>query len=192
MSWWTKARGAVVQAVGALAAPYTGGASLVAAQAYAARERAKASGGGALALPTFQPTSFSGVEPMSMQSQPYSLPGVMPTMGTMPRVIGPAARALGFGAGVLVARGRNIARAAAAMCVKHPQWCSTIGGVAAIAAMMESGQMPIPKKRRGRGLTPRDLRSFRRVARLIRVFAPTVRRIPHRALHVRGTGITHA
>lgn len=124
------------------------------------------------------------------------LPGVGPVIsGTVAaggRMLPALGRTLGFGAGVMIAKGRNIARAAAALCVKHPQWCSTIGGVAAVAAMMESGQMPIPKRRRGRGLSPRDLRSFRRVARLIRVFAPTVRRIPHKALHVRGTGISHA
>jgi hypothetical protein len=124
------------------------------------------------------------------------------SMGAMPALPGigvgvtrglPAvARTIGFGAGLMVGRARAIARGAAALCIKHPQWCSTIGGVAAVGAMMESGQLPIPKRRRGRGLTPKDLRSFRRVARLIRVFAPSVRRIPSRALHVRGTGITHA
>ena len=120
---------------------------------------------------------------------PMPGPGMRPgasggMMGALP--------AIGFGVGMVVGRARQIARGAAALCIKHPQWCSTIGGVAAVGAMMESGQLPIPKRHRGRGLTPRDLRSFRRVARLIRVFAPTVRRIPHRALHVRGTGITHA
>jgi len=119
-----------------------------------------------------------------------------PAMGALPPIGGTAVRTLpgmvGFGVGMAVGRGRAIARGAAALCIKHPQWCSTIGGVAAVGAMMESGQLPIPKRHRGRGLTPRDLRSFRRVARLIRVFAPTVRRIPHRALHVRGTGISHA
>jgi hypothetical protein len=127
----------------------------------------------------------------SLKSNMGALPGAgvgtgvtlgLPTIG----------RAIGFGAGMMVGRARAIARGAAALCIKHPQWCSTIGGVAAVGAMMESGQLPIPKRRRGRGLTPRDLRSFRRVARLIRVFAPSVRRIPSRALHVRGTGITHA
>jgi hypothetical protein len=113
-------------------------------------------------------------------------------MGSLPAIGGGIGRTIGFGAGMMVGRARSIARGAAALCIKHPQWCSTIGGVAAVGAMMESGQLPIPKRRRGRGLTPRDLRSFRRVARLIRVFAPAVRRIPSRALHVRGTGITHA
>lgn len=118
--------------------------------------------------------------------------GAIPTMGTLPPLVRTLPGVVGFGAGVVARKARTIARAAAALCIKHPQWCSTIGGVAAVGAMMESGQLPIPKRRRGRGLTPRDLRSFRRVARLIRGFAPTVRRIPHKALHVRGTGITHA
>jgi len=118
--------------------------------------------------------------------------GMMPAMGALPALGRTLPGAIGFGVGMAVGRGRAIARGAAALCIKHPQWCSTIGGIAAVGAMMESGQLPIPKRHRGRGLTPRDLRSFRRVARLIRVFAPTVRRIPHRALHVRGTGISHA
>jgi len=137
---------------------------------------------------------------MAAQSLRSSImPQVQPgagVLGALPSMAGAAARSIGgmvgFGAGVVVGRARAIARGAAALCIKHPQWCSTVGGIAAIGAMMESGQLPIPKRHRGRGLTPRDLRSFRRVARLIRVFAPTVRRIPHRALHVRGTGITHA
>lgn len=134
----------------------------------------------------------------SMRSSVRSMPGagIMPTMGALPQIGGVigrgAAGAIGFGAGVAVRNARAIARGAAQLCQKHPQWCSTIGGVAAVGAMMESGQLPIPKRRRGRGLTPKDLRSFRRVARLIRVFAPTVRRIPPKALHVRGTGIHHA
>jgi hypothetical protein len=123
-------------------------------------------------------------------------PGAVAGMGSLPGLGQVATRgaagAVGFGVGIAAGRARAIARGAAALCIKHPQWCSTIGGVAAVGAMMEAGQLPIPKRHRGRGLTPRDLRSFRRVARLIRVFAPTVRRIPHRALHVRGTGITHA
>jgi hypothetical protein len=160
----------------AVAAYYTGGASEA---MLAARKKA------------------SAVSPvMGMQPMIYDQPQVMPAMGSIPgvgaRALPQIGRAIGFGAGVAVAKAGAIARGAAALCSKHPQWCSTIGGVAAVAALMESGQLPVPKRRRGRGLTPRDLRSFRRVARLIRVFAPTVRRIPSRALHVRGTGITHA
>lgn len=169
MSLWTKVRGLVTTAAATVAAPYTGGASLAVLGAYNA---AKAS----------RPAGMSSVS----QIRP------LPTMGTMPGMVGRALPALGFGAGVVVARAGAIARGAAALCSKHPQWCSTIGGVAAVAALMESGQLPVPKRRRGRGLTPKDLRSFRRVARLIRVFAPTVRRIPSRALHVRTTGISHA
>jgi hypothetical protein len=173
MSLWTRIRGAVTGVAAGMLAPMTGGASTALYGAYQASKRTSLSpmnGGGGF---------------MTTGARMAPTPGAgMGGMAALP--------AIGYGAGVLVGRGRNIARAAAALCTKHPQWCSTIGGVAAVAAMMESGQMPIPKRRRGRGLTPRDLRSFRRVARLIRVFAPTVRRIPHRALHVRGTGITHA
>lgn len=119
--------------------------------------------------------------------QPVALPalgGIAARLGTM--------AGIGTAVGVAVGRGRTIMRAAGALCLKHPQWCSTIGGTAAIAALMESGQLPVPRRRRGRGLTPRDLRSFRRVASLIRGFCPTVRRIPPKAIHARRTGIVHA
>jgi len=115
----------------------------------------------------------------------------MLTMGALP----PLGRALGGAAalgGAVVAGGRAIASSAMTYCRRHPAWCAQIGGTAVIAGMIEQGQLPTIRRRRGRGITPKDLRSFRRVANLVRGFCPTVRRIPTRALHVRRTGITHA
>lgn len=76
-------------------------------------------------------------------------------------------------------RGRvaSINRAAGTMCAKYPQWCMSIGGVGAVASAMASGQLPIPRRRRGRGISPRDLRSFRRVANLIKHYAAPVHRM---------------
>lgn len=76
-------------------------------------------------------------------------------------------------------RGRiaTINRAAGSMCAKFPQWCMQIGGVGAVASAMASGQLPIPRRRRGRGITPRDLRSFRRVANLIKSYSGPVHRM---------------
>lgn len=144
-----------------------------------------------LAMPGPGPTGYtfdlgSSLMPVGARA------AVMPTMGSLPALGRGVAGTIGYGAGMVIGRSRTIARAAGALCLKHPQWCSTIGGTAAIAALMESGQMPVPKRRRGRGLTPRDLRSFRRVASLVRGFCPTVRRIPSRAIHARKTGIIHA
>jgi hypothetical protein len=179
MSLWTKARGLFTTAAAVVAAPYTGGASLALMAAYNASKQQSL-------MPMMQAGGGGDIYPVGARM------GSTPGAGMGGGVLRALPGAIGYGAGVVVGRARAIARGAAALCAKHPQWCSTIGGVAAVAGMMESGQLPVPKRRRGRGLTPRDLRSFRRVARLIRVFAPTVRRIPHRALHVRGTGITHA
>lgn len=111
------------------------------------------------------------------------------TMGALPPIISRGLPALG---GAVMAGGRAVMRSAQTYCRRHPAWCAQIGGTAAIMAMIESGQLPPIRHRRGRGITPKDLRSFRRVANLVRGFCPTVRRIPSRALHVRRTGIQHA
>lgn len=115
------------------------------------------------------------------------------TMGALPPVLGRALPAVGGAVIGMGVRGATaIARSAMTYCRRHPQWCATIGGTAAVSAMIQSGQLPTIRRRRGRGITPKDLRSFRRVANLVRGYCPTVRRIPSRQLHVRRTGITHA
>lgn len=68
----------------------------------------------------------------------------------------------------------GIARGASAMCAKYPQWCLGVGGVAAVANLMHSGQLPVPRRRRRRGITARDLASFRRVANLVDHYAKPV------------------
>lgn len=121
------------------------------------------------------------------------MPGVMPAMGALPPLVGGAiGGAVVAGGRVALMSARTIARSAVTYCRRHPAWCASIGGTAAIGAMIEAGQLPTIRRRRGRGITPRDLRSFRRVGSLIRGFCPTVRRIPARQLHVRRTAITHA
>lgn len=71
------------------------------------------------------------------------------------------------GAGPIVAAGVGMAtraaRSAIIWCRRNPQWCSTIGGTAAVAAMIERGELPHPPRRRSRGITGRELRAFRRV-----------------------------
>lgn len=170
-----------------VAAYYTGGASMSAwtavanlASSYLAYRTASKQAAPPVMMtgPTVMPTTMTS-------------PMIQQTMGALPQV----GRALPLlaGAGSLVVSGaRAAARSAMVYCRRHPNWCSTIGGTAAVAAMIESGQLPTIKRRRGRGITPKDLRSFRRVANLVRGYCPTVRRIPSRALHVRKTGITHA
>lgn len=65
-------------------------------------------------------------------------------------------------------------RGAIALCRRYPQWCSTIGGTAAVTALLAEGKLPMPRRRRGRGLSGRDLRGFRRTARLMRQVAGSI------------------
>lgn len=112
-------------------------------------------------------------------------------MGALPQ-LGRALPMIGAAGGLVVSGARAAMRSAQVYCRRHPAWCAQIGGTAAIMAMIESGQLPPVPRRRGRGITPKDLKSFRRVANLVRGYCPTVRRIPSRSLHVRKTGISHA
>ncbi len=72
----------------------------------------------------------------------------------------------------------TVINAASRMCLKFPQWCTSVGGTQTVASMMWSGQLPIPKRRRRRGITPKDLSSFRRVASLIKSYGPVARKVP--------------
>lgn len=109
-------------------------------------------------------------------SSPLSLTGAMPAMpgpgvlNLLP-ALGPIAGAAGR---VAVAGARSAMQGAVAWCRRNPSWCASIGGTAAVAAMIESGQLPMPRRRRGRGLSSRDLRGFRKTVRLIRATAGSV------------------
>lgn len=121
--------------------------------------------GGAISGPRIQPASFTqpaALAPLGM--------GALPQLGR-----------LGVGAagaiGGMAVRGAGAAmRGAVSLCRKYPTWCSTVGGTAAIAAMIESGQLPAPRRRRGRGISSKDLRSYRRVHGILAGFcAPKAR-----------------
>lgn len=85
-------------------------------------------------------------------------------------------QAVGRGAAVLVKGARAIPRAAISLCRKYPQWCSTIGGTVAVEALMNSGQLPPPKRRRGKGISAHELRAFKRVARFTSKYCAPVHR----------------
>jgi len=119
-------------------------------------------------------TAYLQSRTASSQAQLSPAMGALPALGALP--------AVGAAVGGLVVRGgAAIARSAMGYCRRNPAWCASIGGTAAVAGLIESGQLPTIRRRRGRGITPRDLRSFKRVANLIRGFCPTVRRVPTRA-----------
>jgi hypothetical protein len=114
------------------------------------------------------------------------------SMGALPQVFGRTLPMIGAAGGAIVAGARTVARSANVYCRRHPAWCASIGGLPGVVGLLESGQLPPIRRRRGRGLTPKDLRSFRRVANTIKVFCPTVRRVPSRALRGHRTQLTHS
>lgn len=174
-----KAIGGIARAVSPIASIIPGGALVTGALGQLGMRSAKES---------VAPIMLSQPAPQ-LSLMPASFPSMMGSLPTIGRAAGTAVGAVG---GMVIARGASIARSAMAYCRRNPGWCASIGGTAAVSALIESGQLPVIRRRRGRGITPRDLRSFRRVANLVRGYCPTVRRIPHKALHVRRTGITHA
>jgi len=104
-------------------------------------------------------------------SQGVSSAGMFPglSLGALPAVAGGVAR-------VGVAGAKRVYGAAAGYCRKHPQWCSTIGGIAAVEALINSGQLPIPKRRRAKGISGTELKNFRRVAKFTSQYCAPVRR----------------
>jgi len=101
---------------------------------------------------------------------------LMPLLGGGARALAPA---LGFGAGMALRGARTAARSAMAYCKRHPAWCASIGGLAAVEGLVSGGQLPPVKRRRARGITGRELSSFKRVSRVLnnwcKVPAPTQR-----------------
>lgn len=118
--------------------------------------------GQAIQKPAAMPVSSFAAQPGSGM--------VYPAMGALPAIGAAAGTVARFGVGIVSRAGRG----AIQLCRRYPQWCSTIGGTAAVAAMIESGQLPMPKRHRGRGLSARDLRGFRRTSRLMRQVASSI------------------
>lgn len=105
---------------------------------------------------------------------------VMPGAGVMSAGMFPSLSLTGTGVraagGMVVAGAKRVYSAAAGYCRKHPQWCSTIGGIAAVEAMIGRGELPIPKRRRGKGISATELKNFRRVAKFTSQYCAPVRR----------------
>lgn len=116
--------------------------------------------------------AFGGAMPGGSTLQPAMavLPGagraLMPLTGAAAGGLG---RAVGYAAG-------RATRAAMNYCKRNPQWCASIGGMAAVEAMVRSGQLPAPKRRRGRGISATELRAFKRVAKFTSKYCAPVRR----------------
>lgn len=111
--------------------------------------------------------AFPGVGGFSAPSMAMGLStSVLPAIG---RVGGTAVRAG-------VAGAKRVYSSAAAYCRKHPGWCQTIGGIAAVEALVGNGQLPVIKARRGRGITATELKNFKRVARFTSKYCAPVRK----------------
>lgn len=124
---------------------------------------------------TFQPQLggvAAAVGQLGARTSGAAMPGAgfLPMLGALPAVGAAAGAAVRVG----IVGARAAMRGAITLCRRNPGWCSTIGGTAAVAAMIESGQLPAPKHRRGRGLSARDIRGFRKTVRLTRAVAGSV------------------
>jgi hypothetical protein len=164
---WKGVRGAVAPVIGgAIGGP--AGAAIGAAL------------GGTAKVPSAIAPQVSAAPPASPPNWgAFQQVSTMPAMAVLPR-LGPglvaggsalagASRAVGYAAGRIYA-------AASSYCRRNPQWCATVGGMAAVEAMIRSGQLPAPKRRRGRGITATELRNFKRVARFTSKYCAPVRR----------------
>lgn len=84
--------------------------------------------------------------------------------------------ALATMAGTAVRLGSTAVRSAATWCARNPKRCALIGGLtAADAYLSQTGRLPPGDRRRSRGITARELRGFRRVARILHKYTAPVR-----------------
>lgn len=121
--------------------------------------------------PTFTPQIVPMPGVGSMQA------GMFPSFPTsLTRALPALAGVGGAAVRVGVAGAKRVYQSAASYCRKHPGWCQTIGGIAAVESMIQSGQLPAMKSRRGRGITATELKNFKRVARFTSKYCAPVRR----------------
>lgn len=173
--------------VRAVAAYYTGGASeAMIARAKAAKASAQ-SGSGEIALPAVpeepmlpairprqfvprQAGEFGEIGPERMQMAALPGAGIIGPSGRMSTLYS-AGRIVGVGAAAATRQARMLYESAARYCRTHPGWCQGIGGLAAVEALIRGGQLPVHRRRRrGRGISAREFRSFHRVHKLLSTF----------------------
>lgn len=99
----------------------------------------------------------------------------LPSIGTTGAVVGTTVRAGIAGARAVIASARYY-------CAKYPGWCISIGGLGAVQGMVQNGQLPVHRRRRGRGISARDFRGFRRVHNILSGFCAPRMRVKRRAL----------
>lgn len=165
VSMFSKVAKTVVRGV---AAYYTGGASEAYYQA-AARSKSMSQ------VPAAPAPSAGFTNGWATQTRPGL--GYQPAMSVLPRLAPLAGRGvmggLGYGAGRALGGARTIVRSAMSYCRRHPGWCSSIGGLAAVEALVSGGQLPPIRHRRARGISGRELSSFRRVSKTLNKWCKT-------------------
>lgn len=96
---------------------------------------------------------------------------------------------VGRGAGIMVGAGmagmRRVANSAATYCRRHPQWCATVGGLAAVEGLVRNGQLPVIKRRRARGISGTELKNFKRVSKTLSKWCKTPPPMKRRAAKCR-------
>lgn len=120
------------------------------------------------------PPAFPGVG--GMNGGGVSTAGMFPSLPGIGSLIPTATRVGGVAVRAGVAGAKRIYSSAASYCRKHPGWCQTIGGIAAVEALIQNGQLPAIKSRRGRGITATELKHFKRVARFTSKYCAPVRK----------------
>jgi len=115
------------------------------------------------------------IGPKAVPTPGVASAGMFPGLA-LPALRTGAASLVGGAVRVGVSGAKRVYSAASGYCRKHPQWCSTIGGIAAVEALINSGQLPIPKRRRAKGISGTELKNFRRVAKFTSQYCAPVRR----------------
>lgn len=124
-------------------------------------------------------TALGTTGALILGGQGGSPPPQLPPPGGLPALPGAGGGLPGVGrAGLPATISANMANYSAGIyCRRHPQWCVQVGGIGNVAQLVAGGQLPRIKRRRRRGITPKDLQSFRRVANLIKAYSAPVRRM---------------
>jgi len=121
--------------------------------------------------------AFAPRAPAVAQPIAAGLPS-LPVMGTLP-ALGGAVATTGR---LAIAGARAVIASARYYCARYPGWCLSIGGLGAVEGLVRDGKLPIHRRRRGRGISSRDFRGFRRVHNVLSGFCAPRMKIRRRAL----------
>jgi hypothetical protein len=130
--------------------------------------------GGALGAFVGQAFAPRAAPPVMASAAMPSLPS-LPAMGSLPAVGGAVVRAG-------IAGGRAIIASARYYCARYPGWCLSIGGLGAVEGLVRDGQLPMHRRRRGKGISARDFRGFRRVHNILSGFCAPRMKVRRKAL----------